>query len=140
MLETKRVINGSFGEMWLEGDYVSEAFGLQAKIEVKKEVVKRCGYGGEDTKVVGWAGKGTVKLNKISSRMGKLIGEAIKEGRDIKFTIISKLADPDAFGSERIAIKNMSFDDLTLIDWESEKPGELECPFTFSDYEYLDQI
>lgn len=32
------------------------------------------------------------------------------------------------------------WDDLTLFDWEAQKPLETEAPFTFTGYEYLDQI
>lgn len=34
----------------------------------------------------------------------------------------------------------VSFDDLTLADWESGKLGEVECPFTYTDYNFLDLI
>ena len=31
-------------------------------------------------------------------------------------------------------------DDLTLADWQAAAVGSVTAPFTFSDYEYLDQI
>ena len=37
-------------------------------------------------------------------------------------------------------LKNVSFDDLTLADWEAKSPGKVESPFTFTDYEFLDMI
>ncbi len=92
----KRVISGTWGEVWLEGEK--------------------------------------------NSRMAIAIGEAIRDGRDIRFTIISKLADPDAYGAERVVLKNVSFDDLTLADWETGKTGTVTVPFTFTEYEYLDVI
>ena len=30
--------------------------------------------------------------------------------------------------------------DLTLADWQAAAVGSVTAPFTFSDYEYLDQI
>ena len=72
--------------------------------------------------------------------MALAIGEAIRDGKDIRFTIISKLADPDAYGAERVTLKNVSFDDLTLADWEAKQVGKVECPFTFTDFEFLDTI
>ena len=47
---------------------------------------------------------------------------------------------PDAYGTERVVLKNVSFDDLTLADWEADTLGSTECPFTFTDYEYLDTV
>ncbi|MNN95916.1 hypothetical protein D3C81_2148030 [compost metagenome] len=50
------------------------------------------------------------------------------------------MKDPSAAGAERIIIKDASFDDMTLIDWELRKNGELECPFTFTDWETTDLV
>lgn len=58
----------------------------------------------------------------------------------MRFTVISKLADPDSYGAERVVVKNVSLDDLTLADWEVGAVGKTEVPFTFTDYEYLDSI
>ena len=35
-------------------------------------------------------------------------------------------------------MKGVSFDDLTLADWEAAKLGTIEAPFTFEDYDLLD--
>ena len=49
-----------------------------------------------------------------------------------------------AFGptvcAERVAVYNVSFDDLTLADWQAATVGRVTAPFTFSRYEFLDQI
>ena len=72
--------------------------------------------------------------------MIKAIGQQIKEGKEPRFAIIGKLADPDSDGVERIAINNVSFDDLTLFDFEVGAVGQVECPFTFTDMETIDLI
>lgn len=136
----KRVISGTWGEVWLEGEKVSECYALQAKITYNKEDVALCGQMCTDYKVKSYKGAGSLKMHKVSSRMGRLIGEKIRNGQDVRFTIISKLADPDAYGAERVVLKNAGFDDLTLADWEADTLGKVEAPFTFSDYEYLDAI
>ena len=58
--------------------------------------------------------------------------------RDV--TIVGKLADPGNGGSERISISGVSFDDLTLFDFEVKTLGEVECPFTFTKYKFIDLI
>lgn len=140
MVETKRICNGTFGECWLDGDYVGETKKAQAKIEFNKESVKQCGTWAEDTKTTGYKGTGSLTLFKVSSRMAIKIADMVKNKKDVRFTIISKLADPDAYGAERIALYGVSFDDLTLFDWEAGTVGESEHPFTFTSYEYLDTI
>ncbi|MCX8132019.1 MAG: phage tail tube protein [Clostridia bacterium] len=139
-IETKRVINGTYGQVWLNDSEVMEAYALQAKVEKKKEEISICGRAGTESKMVGFNGKGTLKIRKVSSRMGRLLAEGLRKGQDTRFQIISKLADPDSFGAERILLKNVSFDDLTLADWEAAKAGSTDIPFTFSDFEYMDSI
>ena len=45
---------------------------------------------------------------------------------------------PDASGSERIVIKDATFDSLILADWEVDKMGDESYSFTFSDWDLLD--
>ncbi|MCT4605861.1 MAG: phage tail tube protein [Marinisporobacter sp.] len=137
-----RVINGTWGEIWLDGDKVSELTGLEAKVTLKKEDVNMCGVLAKDTKVTGWEGKGTVKMHKVNSRMAIKLGDMIKKGKDIRFTIVSKLADPDTVDaqSERVALTGVSFDDLTLMNFEAKALGKVECPFTFTGYDFTDVI
>jgi len=33
MVETKRICNGTFGEVWLDGSYVGECYKAQGKVE-----------------------------------------------------------------------------------------------------------
>lgn len=140
MDSAKRVISGTWGQVWLDGELVGEAYGLQAKVKFNKEDVALCGQMATDKKVTGVECTGSLRMHKVNSRMAQVIGENIRNGRDVRFTIISKLADPDAYGAERVAVKNVSFDDLTLMDWEAKNVGKVEAPFTFTDYEFLDVI
>ena len=133
MDSAKRVISGTWGEVWLDGDKVSECYGLQAKVSFNKEDIALCGQMASDKKVTSIECTG-------SSRMALAIGENIRNGKDVRFTIVSKLKDPDAYGAERVVLSNVSFDDLTLADWEAKSVGKVECPFTFTDYEFLDEI
>ena len=140
MDNAKRVIHGTFGEVWLDGDYVGEATGLQAKVAFNKEDVNICGRMAVDKKVTSISMTGSITMHKVNSRMATKIGEEIRNGRDVRFTIISKLADPDSYGTERVALKNVSMDDLTLADWKAATLGSIEAPFTFTDYELMDEI
>jgi hypothetical protein len=139
-LKANRVMCGTWGEVWLDGDYVSECYGLQAKVSFNKEDVNICGQMAVDKKVTSISCTGSLRLHKVNSRMALAIGNKIKKGEDVRFTIISKLDDPDAYGAERIVLRNVSFDDLTLADWEVAKNGTVEAPFTFTDYELLDSV
>lgn len=136
----RRVISGTWSSVWMDGEQVGEAYGLQAKVTNDKEDVPMCGQMFTDHKVMASSGTGSLKMYKMNSRMLQLMGEKIKRGEDPRFTIISKLADPDVHGCERMALYNVSFDDLTLIDWEVRSIGKVEAPFTFTGFDPLDQL
>ena len=134
-----RVISGTWGSVWLDGEAVVETTALQAKFNKNKEKVYLCGQFVTDSKAMSADGTGSITIKKVDS--GQLRREIdLQKGIDRRYTIISKLADPDAYGAERIALYNVSFDDLTLADWKSNSIGEITLPFTFTRYELLDAI
>ena len=136
-----QVISGTYGECWIDGEKFAEINRLQAKIDFLKEDVPMCGkQNGRGKKTMGWEGKGTLSFSKVDSRLLKKQVEKHKKGEEFVFTVVSKLADPSAKGSERVELKNCVFDDLTLIDWEANKLTQIEMPFTFDDYNLLDTI
>ena len=139
-LDTRKVINGTHGSLWINDQEVSEVKSFQVKAEFQKEEVKIAGQMATDTKYMGYSIKGSLSLHKVNSRMIKFISDSIKAGKEPRFTLIGKLADPDADGVERIAVKNVSFDDLTLMDWEVGAIGQSEHPFTATSWEVLDSI
>lgn len=140
MDSAKRVMSGTWGEVWLDNDYVGECYGLQAKVSFNKEDVPMCGQMATDKKVKSISCTGSMRMHKVSSRMANAIGSAISGGKDPRFTVISKLNDPDAYGAERVVLKNVSFDDLTLADWEVAVNGKVEAPFSFTGYEFIDSV
>ena len=81
---------------------------------------------------------GAVKLYNATSRLLEAEGRAMAAGEDIRHTIISNLDDPDNPRNQRIAVKGVIFDDLTLADWEAAKLGTIEAPFSAESYEILD--
>lgn len=135
-----QVLNGTWGEMWLNGDLMAETTALQAKVTLTKTAVNVCGTLVAGQKVTGMELKATLKMNKVSSAMIKANSANIKAGRTQEFTIISNLDDPQSAGAERIVLKNVMFDELTLVDWEAKKNGEESIPFTFMDWDLLDLI
>lgn len=139
-LTGNRVMSGTWGEVWLDNEYVAEVRSFQAKVNFNKDDINFCGQLATDSKIISTKGTGSVGMHKVSSRMANKIGNNIKKGIDTRVTIISKLSDPDAFGAERVVVRNVAFDDLTLADWEVAVNGKVEVPFTFTEFEFLDQV
>lgn len=138
ILDSAQVRNGTWGSLWLNGEQVSECYGCQIKVNKTKEDVARCRTLVAGKKLTGVSITGTVRLYNATSRLIELEGAAISAGTDLRHTIISNLDDPDNPSNQRIAVKGVSFDDLTLADWEAAKLGTIEAPFTAESYEILD--
>ena len=135
----KRIINGLYGEVWVDGEKIAECTACQAKVAKNKQTVNLCGQFMDDTKVTSGSGTGSLTLYKVDSGFIQRQRE-LQNGVDVRCTIISKLRDPDSYGAERVALYNVSFDDLTLADWQAATMGTVTAPFTFSRYELLDTI
>lgn len=139
-MDGKRVINGTWGESWIDGDQAAETTALKAEITKQKSKITIPGQLATDTKTTSIECKGTIKFLKVFSRMIQKCNDDLKNGKETVCTIVSNLADPDAFGAERIAILDAKFDSLTLIDWESGKTGDESVAFTFTKWKLLDTI
>lgn len=139
-MDAKRIINGNWGQIWLDSDLVSECIALQAKVTLTKSAVNFCGDLWEKNKVIGLQGKGTLKLHKVSSRMLIKLKDDIANGQQTVCTINAKLADPDSFGTERVTLIGVVFDELTIMDFEVKKNIEEAIPFTFTGFDIPDTI
>ena len=54
-------------------------------------------------------------MHKVNSRMAIKVANMVRNKQDVRFTLISKLADPDAYGAERVSITGVQMDDLTSV-------------------------
>lgn len=135
-------INGSWGQVWLDGDLVFEVESFEAKVTANRESVII--DMDEDSKLVSLKGEGTLKVKKVFSRGKKKLLEAWKLGNDPRSTLVGKIKDPDTVGkqSERVSIGNVWFDELTLMQFEKAKKLEEEYKFGFtpSDASFVDTI
>ncbi|NDO48931.1 phage portal protein [Lachnospiraceae bacterium MD335] len=136
----EQVINGTFGEMWIDGEYLANVTALKAEVTLKKTAISMVQRLMEGQKMTGLEMKGEIKLHKINSFFIKKMNECFRRGKMMTCTIISNVKDPDALGGERIALYNCLFDKMTLADWEAGKMGEESYSFTFEDWEILDKI
>lgn len=135
----KRVLSGVWGEIWLDGEKVAECTACQLRVSKNKQTINLCGQFMADSKATSGSGTGSLTLYKVDSGLIEKQAD-LQDGVDRRFTIVSKLRDPDGWGAERVAAYNVSFDDLTLADWRAATVGTVTAAFTFSRYELLDQI
>lgn len=135
----KRVISGTWGELFLDGEKVAETTGFQAKISQSKSKINLCGQFMTDHKPTNGEGSGSITMYHVDSGMLQRL-EGMQDGVDRRFTLLSALKDPDSYGAERIALYNVSFDDLSLADWKAATVGQITAAFTFTRMQLLDEI
>lgn len=134
-----RVMSGTWGQVWVDGELWAELNSFQAKYSYSKESIQMCGEMVEDSKVTSVKGTGSIGVHKVYTRNIDRANSLI-EGKDVRATIVAKLDDPDAFGAERVALYDVSFDEETIMDFQAGSTGKTTHNFTFRKREWLDTV
>lgn len=135
-----RIVNGTYGHVWVDGELWAEVDSFEAKVTVKYEDVNFACEGATFKKALGWSGEGNMTIKKMYSRVQDKMALKVKQGMFPRFELVGKLADPDAYGSERVALHDVTINDFMLMKFEQKTVGSVEIPFAFSDYEMIDMI
>lgn len=128
----KHVLSGAHGTVKINGIEWFEATGINAQVTANRSEIKD---GMDiDTKVVSTTGEGTLTQNHVYSRGRVEFLRAWNNGEDMRVTIDSSIADPDAYGKqvERTVIGNAWFNTVTLTSWSRGEAGSQEIPFGFT--------
>lgn len=136
----EQVINGTWGEVWLDGEYLAQVTALKAEVTIKTTAISMVQKLRDGQKMTGMEQKGELKLHKINSYIMKKMSKAFKRGKMMTCTIVSNIKDPDGLGGERVALYDCLFDKVILVDWEAGKMGSESYSFTFDDWEILQSI
>lgn len=135
----RRVMSGTWGQVWVDGELWAELDGFQAKVTYNKESVMLCGSMMEGSKISSMKGTGSISVKKMYTR-NHARTDSLMDGVDVRCTIVGKLADPDAYGAERVALYDVSFDDETIMDFTAGNFAKGTHPFTFGRREWLDLV
>lgn len=134
------VLSGTYGELWLDGEYVAQITAFRAELTKNFEDVKMPRSLVVHKKLSGIETEGEITLAKVDSSLAKTEADALKSGKSLSHTIIGKLADPNGKGEEKIVLYDVKFEKATLADWENGSLGEENYSFTFGDWDYQDAI
>lgn len=137
---TDQIINGTYGNVWVDGELWAEVESFEAKITVSYEDVNFAGHGGTFKKGTGWTGEGSMAIKKIYSRVQRKMANNVKKGIFPRFEIVGKVDDPGALGAERTALHDVTINEFNLLKFEQKTLGSEEIPFAFSDYDMIDTI
>jgi hypothetical protein len=136
----RKIVNGTYGRVWVDGELWAEVDSFEAKVTVNYEDVNFAGEGATYKKAVGWSGEGSMTIKKIYSRVQKKMADSVRRGEYPRLELVGKVADPDAFGSERVALHDVTINEFLLMKFEQKTLGSEEVPFAFSDYDMIDMI
>lgn len=139
-MKSNKVINGSFGKVWIDGELFANVKSFEAKNTLNYESVDIAGDLGVHQKYMGFEGGGTMVLHKIDTAIGRKLEKAVKTGVMPEINIVALLADPAAYGAERVKFIEVTFDEVTLLKFANKEMQEEEAPFKYADYEYIDMI
>ena len=126
---------GTWGKVWVDGELLSEATAFRAEVTMSYEDVTRVQNMMTGHKLTSMAGEGEITLHKVDSFILNKVSAKAKRGILPDITIESSWDDPNSNGEQRIAVKHVKFEKMTLIDWEAGNIGEESYSFTFSDYD-----
>lgn len=138
--DANRVINGTFGTIWINTERLANCKSFEAKITLSYADINFSEDLATHKKYMGWSGAGTITLHKVDSAMAKLLADGVKSGDLQAASIVSKLNDPASYGAERVQLTGVYFDELMLIKFAMKEAQEESVPFTFDGYEFLDLI
>lgn len=135
----KHVVSGTHGQVVWDGDYVYEITSGKATVKTDRTDIQFCGDMTKGSKLIGIGGEFSIKVMFVYDR-GKQLAEEFNKGNDPLSVITMSLKDPDALGNTSITLYDCWFNDLPLIDFESNKVVELEFSGGFSSFKYNSSI
>ena len=139
-MKANKVMNGSFGKLWIDGELYANVKSFEAKNGLNYEEVEIAGDLGTHQKYMGYSGAGTMTLHKIDTSIGKKLNKGVKTGNMPEIEMVSALDDPAAYGAERVKFIEVTFDEVTLMKFANKELQEEEVPFKYADYDYIDMI
>ena len=75
-----RVISGTWGEIWLDGELAAEVYKCQAKASFTKDDIRICGQMAVDSKITGIKHTGSLGMHKVNTRMAGRYARATTPG------------------------------------------------------------
>ena len=135
-----KVIRGSFGKAWLNDERLANVKSFEAKATLDFEEMDINGDLAKKQRYMGYSVAGTMVLHKYDSTVARLMKDAIVSGVMPEIKVVAALDDPTAYGAERVALYDVTFDEVTLSKFENKGLTEEEVPFKAGSFKYLDLI
>lgn len=139
-MKSTSVINGSFGKVYVDGQWLMHVYGIEASGEVNYEEVKRSGTRSVGHKAGSVSYSGTIQSYHVSNEFTNKIRQISDDSMGAYFTeLIVALEDPEnpQLGREKIRLKGVQFTNIPVISFEHGSMVEQELQFVFEGFEII---
>lgn len=138
-LEQTKVLNGTFGKLYHEGEHMNNVTNIEATIDINYEDVNRSGTRRVGHKPMNINMTGTIGAYVVTYDFIKRIGE-IKD--DTKGAFVTELLfrheDPENTDvNQFVRLTGVQFLNIPLVNAEVDSIVEHELQFVFDDYEFM---
>lgn len=133
------MFKGNSGTAWFNGKLLATLSKIEAKNTLEYEDRTYCGTYNTHKEYIGWTGEGTLTRDKVDSSVLSMMKDAMKNGTMPEITIISKMTNTDTGKTERVALKEICITEVMLTAFEAKKTVEEEIPFTYGDFDVLEE-
>lgn len=139
MLDATKVLNGAFGKLHHEGEWMTNVTGIELNVDINYEEVPRAG-----TRVLGHKAttitmNGTIASYKVTRKFVDSISQILDDKKGAFVTeLLAEMDDPEnpeMTGFYRI--KGVQFNTIPLLSYEHGSIVEEELQFVFTGYERL---
>lgn len=133
----RTAISAKYGEIIVDGEKIQDVSKSEIKVTLEYFDVERANDLAKYKKFAGYEISGTMTINKVNSKFGRLIEQIIKDRYCPEINMQCTLVDKAFNGSEAVAFYGITFEEVTLQKIENDK-FEIELPFKAREFEYLE--
>lgn len=137
-LDSAFVMKGEFGEVWSDGEWMTNFFQVEFSAEIAYDRIKRSGTRTMGNKAGTIEYSGTITGYKISNELVRRVSAVTDDYSSPYVTeLIFKQRNPDTGYVERVRVKGVQFTKLDIMNFDHGSTVETEWPFVCDGYEYL---
>ena len=139
MLDSRKVINGSLCKVYHDGEWLTNATGLEIVAEINYEDVPRAGTRKLGKKATTIDMTGTLTGLKVNHNLVRAISQIMDDGQGAFITeLLAQIDDPEATDARGfIRVKGVQFNTIPILNYEHGSIVEEELPFVYDDFEFL---
>lgn len=139
MMDSSKTLNGAFGTLYHEGEWLTNVTGVEISSEINYEEIMRAGTRKVGHKPTTVTSSGTISSYKLTHNFVKLIAQIMDDKKGAFVTeLTTQISDPDnPEAGGFIRLKGVQFNTIPILSYEHGSIVEEELQFVFDDFEFL---